>query len=241
MRLIRRPGRHCLPPGHRNLVAGSLIGVLALAGAGCIAVGLLDRPSARPPALAVEALGTSAGTDLPGGPVSGLPPGLLAPAASSAAPAPVRLELPSLGVTSSLLQLGQAADGSLEVPAPGPQYDRAGWYRYSPVPGALGPAVIAGHVDSAAAGPSVFFRLSSLRPGDTARVTRADGSVAEFAVDDVRRYPKGQFPTELVYGDTDHAALRLITCGGAFANGHYLDNIVVRASLVRLVEPLAPA
>jgi sortase (surface protein transpeptidase) len=126
------------------------------------------------------------------------------------------------------------------VPAPGPDYDRAGWYRYSPVPGALGPAVIAGHVDSAAVGPSVFFRLSSLRPGDTALVTRTDGSVAEFAVDGVRRYPKGQFPTELVYGDTDHAALRLITCGGAFANGHYFDNIVVRASLVRLVEPQAP-
>lgn len=164
-----------------------------------------------------------------------LPPPVVRSEAPPPGPEPVRLGLPSLGVTSSLLQLGQAADGSLEIPAPGPDYDRAGWYRYSPAPGALGPAVIAGHVDSAAAGPSVFFRLSSLRPGDTALVTRTDGSVAEFAVDDVRRYPKGQFPTELVYGDTDHAALRLITCGGAFANGHYLDNIVVRASLVRLL------
>ena len=51
----------------------------------------------------------------------------------------------------------------------------------------------------------------------------------------VRRYTKFGFPTRLVYGDTDHAALRLITCGGPFDrdNGHYRDNIVVLATLVR--------
>jgi hypothetical protein len=40
-------------------------------------------------------------------------------------------------------------------------------------------------------------------------------------------------PTKLVYGNTDHAALRLITCGGPFDSaGHYRDNVVVLASLV---------
>jgi hypothetical protein len=120
----------------------------------------------------------------------------------------------------------------MEVPA-GAHYDLAGWYRYSPVPGALGPAIIAGHVDSAVRGPSVFFKLGSLRPHDTVLVMRADRSVAVFAVDDVHRYPKREFPSKLVYGNTNHAALRLITCGGEFdpATGHYLDNIVVTASL----------
>jgi sortase (surface protein transpeptidase) len=91
-----------------------------------------------------------------------------------------------------------------------------------------------GHVDSAAQGPSVFFNLGDLRPGDEVLVTRADGLVAVFSVDGVRRYPKDHFPTLLVYGNTDHAALRLITCGGSFdyATGHYVDNIVVFASLV---------
>jgi sortase (surface protein transpeptidase) len=134
-----------------------------------------------------------------------------------------------------LLRLGLTAGGALQVPLPGPHYDQAGWYRYSPPPGSLGPAIIAGHVDSAAAGPSVFFRLGRLRPHDTVLVTRADHSVAVFAVDQVRRYPKSHFPTQLVYGDTNRAALRLITCGGPFdrAHGNYLDNIVVFASLVR--------
>jgi sortase (surface protein transpeptidase) len=137
-------------------------------------------------------------------------------------------------VHSALLYLGLTAQHTLQVPAPGPQYNQAAWYKYSSAPGSLGPAVLLGHVDSAAQGPSVFFNLGDLRPGDKVLVTRADGLVADFRVDGVRRYPKDQFPTQLVYGATDHAALRLITCGGPFdhATGHYLDNIVVFASLI---------
>ena len=146
---------------------------------------------------------------------------------------PLALTIPAIGVQTPLVRLGQTAVGALEVPAPGPNYDKAGWYRYSPTPGSLGPAVIAGHLDSAQ-GPSVFFRLGSLRPQDSVLISRADGSVAIFSVDDVRSYPKNGFPTQLVYGDTDRAALRLITCGGPIeeASGHHRDNIVVLASLV---------
>ncbi|MDT7537620.1 MAG: hypothetical protein QOI82_1205 [Actinomycetota bacterium] len=157
------------------------------------------------------------------------------PAAVLALPAsvPTTLVIPAIRVTSRLLQLGQSPDGTLAVPPPGPLYDRAGWYRYSPTPGAIGPAVIVGHIDSKRGGPSVFFRLGELRPHDTIRVGRADGTVAVFAVEQVRRFRKTDFPTALVYGNTTNAALRLITCGGPFdsSSGHYLDNIVVTASL----------
>lgn len=151
-----------------------------------------------------------------------------------AASAPTRLVIPSIKVSTPLLILGQAADGSVAVPPPGPHYDQAGWYRYSPTPGSIGPAVLVGHIDSKQGGPSVFFRLGELRPRDTIRIARADGSIAVFAVDDVRRFRKADFPTALVYGNTAHAALRLITCGGPFdkGSGHYLDNVVVTASLV---------
>ena len=46
-------------------------------------------------------------------------------------------------------------------------------------------------------------------------------------------HPKSRFPTDEVYGDTGHAALRLVTCGGAFdeRSRSYLDNVVVYASL----------
>jgi sortase (surface protein transpeptidase) len=109
----------------------------------------------------------------------------------------------------------------------------AGWYRYSPAPGQLGPAIVLGHVDSAKYGPGVFFRLGALRPHDTVAVTRADHRVAVFTVDRVAEFAKDRFPTLDVYGNTDRAALRLITCGGRFdLSAHsYEDNIVAFASL----------
>jgi len=108
----------------------------------------------------------------------------------------------------------------------------AAWYKYSATPGQIGASVIEGHLDSYQ-GPAVFFRLGALRPGDSVDVTLADGITAVFRVTGVRRYPKSNFPAKTIYGATDYAALRLITCGGAFdyATGHYLSSTVVFASL----------
>jgi len=153
------------------------------------------------------------------------------PVAEEPVAAPVSLSVPAIGVTSDLLRLGLNDDGSVEVPPLGPD-DQAGWYERGPAPGATGPALILGHVDSAAAGPGVFFELGAVQPGDEIEVGRADGTVAVFAVDRVERHPKDDFPTIAVYGNTPDAQLRLITCGGAFdsAARSYEDNIIVFAT-----------
>lgn len=141
----------------------------------------------------------------------------------------MRVRIAAIGVDSGLMKLGLRADGSLEVP---PSGFPAGWYTGGPAPGERGPAVIAGHVDWK--GPGVFYHLRNLKPGDQVIVTRADGTTPVFQVSRVAEYPKDQFPTQLVYGDIDHAGLRLITCGGTFnsQSGHYEDNIVVFADLI---------
>ncbi|MEX0825899.1 MAG: class F sortase [Acidimicrobiia bacterium] len=146
---------------------------------------------------------------------------------------PLTIDIPAIGVHSTLQYLGLTPDNRLEVPAPGPRFDEAAWYKYSATPGSIGPAVILGHVDSGGYGPSVFFDLGKLQPGDEVRITRGDGIVAIFRVDEVRRYRKVEFPTLLVYGQTPNATLRLVTCGGEFDRdtGHYLDNVIVFASL----------
>ncbi|GAA2731474.1 hypothetical protein GCM10009867_05190 [Pedococcus aerophilus] len=147
--------------------------------------------------------------------------------------APTSLTIPSIGVrTRGIVDLGLDKNGRLEAPT---DFDRAGWYANGPTPGEFGPAVIGAHVDSKA-GPAVFYRLGSLKKGATLSVGREDGSTARFLVDRVARYSKADFPTSTVYGDTGgRAELRLITCGGAFdqATGHYVDNIVAFAHLVR--------
>jgi hypothetical protein len=144
---------------------------------------------------------------------------------------PVRVQVASIGVDSDLLDLDLQGDGSLEVP---PDGTAAGWYSGSPTPGELGPSVIAGHVDWAG-DPGVFYRLRDLNRGDEITVLRGDGTAAVFAVTRVEQFPKDAFPTETVYGDIDHAGLRLITCGGSFDPGErsYDDNIVVFGELDR--------
>lgn len=156
-----------------------------------------------------------------------LPP----PAPSPARITPVRLDIPRIGVHTSLIRLGLNPDGTVEVP-PLESDAPAGWYGNSAIPGEIGAAVILGHVDSARDGPAVFYRLGKLRPGDAISVGRADGTVARFTVAEVAQYPKSRFPTRLAYGPTAYPALRLITCGGSFDRIHrsYRDNIIVSAS-----------
>ncbi|GAA4988971.1 class F sortase [Pseudonocardia tropica] len=158
--------------------------------------------------------------------------------ASLPASEPVSLTIPSIDVTTGLDPLGLNPDRTVQVPT---DFDRAGWYTGAPTPGRIGPAVLLGHIDSFR-GPAVFHRLDRLRPGDVVEVDRADGVRARFAVEAVREYPKDAFPTEEVYGATDHAGLRLITCGGPFdADARsYRDNTVVFARLIPPAPAVAP-
>jgi len=146
---------------------------------------------------------------------------------------PVSLEISGIGVSSPLHSLGLNPDGTLQVPS-GERYDQAAWFEGSPTPGEMGPAVIEGHVTGLGFAPSVFFNLGALRPGDIVEVTREDGSVAIFEVYATDTFPKDDFPTEIVYGDTTAPELRLITCGGDYdpAADAHVDNVVVFARLV---------
>jgi sortase (surface protein transpeptidase) len=149
------------------------------------------------------------------------------------ASAPVTIDIPAIGVHSSVISMGKAADGTLAVPQPGPNLNKAAWYDESVTPGQAGPAVIEGHIDSIY-GPSVFFRLGALEPGDRITVTRRDNSVIIFNVNAVRSYAThGDFPTAVVYGgDLAEPTLRLITCSNFDQSiGHYVGNTVVFAHL----------
>jgi hypothetical protein len=142
---------------------------------------------------------------------------------------PVSVSIPKIGVRSTLDEVRLKRNGEMETPLP---VSVAGWYTRGATPGALGPAVITGHVTWNGA-PSVFYRLGTLRRGDQVSVDRKDGRTAVFAVTRVARFSKSHFPSGAVYGAIDHAGLRLITCGGTYdrARHKYLDNVVVFARL----------
>ena len=184
-----------------------LITLVASGGVGGAATRVLDGQGASP---------SSGVVTLPPGPET---PGLVGN--------PVSVKVPAIGVDAELDVLGLTPGGALEVPP----YDRAGWFAGGSRPGEPGPAVIAAHVDSLT-GPAVFYKLKAVRPGDRITVGYADGTEVHFVVSGSASYPKSEFPTDQVYGPTEGAGLRLITCGGVFDRkaGSYLENLVVWAT-----------
>ncbi|MGW6394803.1 class F sortase [Streptomyces sp. NPDC055103] len=183
--------------------------------------------------------GCSAGTTPPTAPPARVSEATAAPApTASAAPVralgrslPVRVQLPAAGVdTGPVLELGLAADGTVEVPSV-QDADRIGWYDKGVTPGETGPAVLIGHFDTAR-GPAVLKNVSRVRVGDEITVTRADGKAAVFRVRELEQVDKDAFPSTKVYGDTKRPELRLVTCGGELVDGHRPDNIILYADLV---------
>jgi hypothetical protein len=143
---------------------------------------------------------------------------------------PLRLRIPLLKVDAPLMKLALNATGALEPP-PDNNPVLAGWYAGGTVPGAVGTAVVAGHVDTRL-GPGVFHALGLVRKGATIEIARADQRTAVFTVYAVGVYDKKNFPDDKVYGPSTRPELRVITCGGGYdKKTGYESNIVVFASM----------
>jgi sortase (surface protein transpeptidase) len=244
-------GRHGKPWRAAGVV---LVALLTLSGTALVATGLNPAPAQPPqpvdsePETAPEpdwATGSDLGSELesatPAPSTTAGPARTRPPARASMTPAPValprseptKIEIPKIKVNAKIVSVGLNGDGTVQVP-PLKQAQLAGWYKVGASPGEIGNAVVVGHVDSAAMGPAVFFKLGALKRGDELRVTRKDGKTVRFRVDTVKSYPKTAFPAELVYGAADTARLQVVTCGGKFdrKKGSYPNNIVVSATRI---------
>ncbi|MEU3063504.1 class F sortase [Streptomyces subrutilus] len=170
----------------------------------------------------------------PTGPAGGAPaPGMPAAHAPLPGASPQRLDVPSMGIQAPVISRGLDDDGAIEPP-PYASPGTVGWWGAGTQPGSAGTALMVGHVDTKAK-PAVFFGLGSAQPGEKVRVVRADGSVAEFTIEDVRVYERAGFDPHKAYGQrvAGRAELRLVTCGGSYdkAAKQYTANVVVSAYL----------
>ncbi|KQM15935.1 hypothetical protein ASF83_08445 [Plantibacter sp. Leaf171] len=206
-------------------VAGALVTALALSACGATHSG--QTPSS--PNAADGPLTSSEATDR-GAAGAKQDPATQAPTADISALSVSRVQIPAIGVDAAVEPLDRDASGVLLPPV---EWEDAGWYRAGVLPGQVGPAVIAGHLDTTLR-EAVFVHLKQLVAGDQVTVTMSDGSTATYAVDRAIDVEKKTFPTEEVYGPTPDAQLRLITCNGPFddAANTYANNYVVFASLV---------
>jgi hypothetical protein len=85
---------------------------------------------------------------------------------------PVQILIPLLDVHRAVEKVGADRFGVMDLPT---NSWNAGWFKWGPVPGAPGDAVIEGHAGYPGH-PMLFGRLDTLRPGDRIIVVLADGT-----------------------------------------------------------------
>jgi sortase (surface protein transpeptidase) len=163
---------------------------------------------------------------------------------------PLELRIPAFEINAPVLGVGITAQNVMDAPkglATDPVWQTVFWYRGSSIPGDVGTATMAGHVDDAHGRPAIFARLNHLQPGDLIVIhdTRRSLDVS-FTVVETATYSAQEAadPTILarVYGSgpvsglgpqpaaDGLAHLTLITCSGGFVNGSYDRRLVVYAT-----------
>jgi LPXTG-site transpeptidase (sortase) family protein len=151
---------------------------------------------------------------------------LLSPVAESG-PTPIGLTVESLDITSApIVDVGVESNGEMEIPGA----REIGWYRFGPVPGESGSAVLAAHI-AFNGRDGVFRDLDDLEVGDVVEVSFDDGSSKRFRVTETAQYAKDELPIDRVFAKGGAPELTLITCGGDFNRSlrSYSDNVVAYA------------
>lgn len=126
---------------------------------------------------------------------------------------PVRLRIPAVGIDAPVVKVGLREDGFMDIPGTA---EEVGWFEPGYIPGALGNAVMAGHLDTESGKGAVFWDLRRLKNGDIVEVEREDGSLKRFTVTHRATYNANEAPLNELFGSATGAHLNLITCNGAW-------------------------
>ncbi len=179
---------------------------------------------------------TAAGLDLRSGPVD----------------VPLLLRIPSLQLGVPVLGVGITPRNVMDAPvgpSDDPVWGKAFWYRGGAIPGEVGTATVAGHLDDPLGRPAAFAHLEDLRAGAAIVVhdTRSGLDVA-FTVTETQTYSDAQTSDPVVlarlYGAGPVAGagsqpapdglshLVLITCAGNYVHGAFDHHLAVFAQRV---------
>jgi sortase (surface protein transpeptidase) len=143
------------------------------------------------------------------------PPGVTLPDVP-ATDYPVHISIPSASIDADIEKVGLTTGNHMATSA---QFSNAGWYKYGPVPGQVGTAVIEGHLDNGLGLDGAFKHLGDVSIGDVVTVTAQDGRTIRFAVNATSSYPYQSVPSDVLFGTTVHdgkAHLNLVTCTGTW-------------------------
>jgi len=139
---------------------------------------------------------------------------------------PVRLQIPEIGVDSTIEDALITSDGRMDVPAG--SVDVA-WFALGPHPGQTGSAVIGGHYGIRNGVPFVFYDLDKLKIGDKVYILDDGDSTLAFVVRSIKSFDRNADATPVFVSTDGLAHLNLITCEGVWnqVNGNYPQRLVI--------------
>ena len=145
---------------------------------------------------------------------------------------PTTIEIPSIGLNTSMIEVGMDASGAMDSPADPAQ---VGWYSLGTRLGWQGNAVLAAHYDDAHGRPAAFFNLSKIPVGTDIIITDDIGRKLTYRVERSESRPIGEWVLSDIFGASDQRRLNLITCSGWWQAGvhNYSHRHIV---FTRLVE-----
>ncbi|MFD7559635.1 MULTISPECIES: sortase domain-bontaining protein [unclassified Streptomyces] len=154
-----------------------------------------------------------------------------APALPPSKPTGMRIDAAGVDAEKMVDLKVDEATGELGVPNADTDADNPGWWTQGVTPGEEGVSVLVAHFDTRH-GPALMKDVAKIGLGDLVEVPREDGRTARFKIREIEDVNKKDFPTDKVYGATDHPELRLLTCGGGIEDGHRTNNVIFYADLV---------
>lgn len=134
---------------------------------------------------------------------------------------PMRLQIPVLHVDAKVESVGQTKNGAMQTPN---LPHEAAWYNLSAIPGGLGNAVIAGHLNQRGNKPDIFWDLKKLQAGDEVFVVDQADVTWKFRVERVVAYPYTEAPLEEIFPLQPGRRLNLITCTGEWNKTQHTYN-----------------
>lgn len=204
-----------------SFVVGLFASALVLGGIGVVLVSSVPSSTQTMPA-----------APLPGHPFSAhiasvRPPTTTPPAAVSTL-APMRVLIPSLGVTAPLVR-EPVFDHHLSIP---PDVHHVGIFSGGArVSGSVGTVLLAGHVNWVGQGDGAFYPLSRAIKGTSVLVSPRVGKTTVWSVTEVEVLSQSALP-QTVFSPSGPRRLVMVTCGGPYdsATHTYDDNVIVTAA-----------
>jgi len=154
--------------------------------------------------------------------------------------APYRLEIPRIHLDVRIIAVGVTSAGAMDAPRcnsnSDPICNEVYWYQGGYLPGEMGNAVIAGHVNRPDLSPAPFWDLHLAQVGDKIIEQPLTGKPLVFVVTSISwisAYAHGSGDTTIaaVFGPATSRNLNLLTCIGDW-DGHTFDHrLLVQAQL----------